>query len=688
MKAKGLLLEIGTEELPASFIGPALSYLKRALSEKLTENHLPPSEVESLGTPRRLIAIAYDVPEKQPDREELFIGPSYAAAFKEGKPTKAAEGFARSKGVSVEELIVVENPKGKKGKYVAVKKVIKGRPAVEVLKELLPQLILSIPFKKSMRWGEKRIRFGRPIRWILALYGSDVVEFEIDGIKSSNISYGHRFLAPEAFLVENPYELTTHLEERFVVASPEKRRALILDRAKDLAKVAGGKLLEDEELLEETANLTEFPYPILGSFEEEFLSLPKEVPITVMKEHQKFFSVVDERGNLKNYFIGVSNIKPPDEAVVRLGYEKVLRARLKDALFFFNEDRKKRLEERVPELKGIVFHEKLGTMLQKTKRLTALAPYTSKELSFNKEEEASRAAYLCKADLLTEMVNEFPELQGIMGKYYALLDGEKEEVALAIEEHYLPRFSGDRVAQTQAGISLSVAEKVDNLVGFIGAGLKPTGSADPFALRRNALGLIQTLIERELFLNLKRVAQRAQELYREQGIELQEEAADETITFIKERLKGVLREKGFQPDTVEAVLGVTDDPYDALLRAKAVEALRINPEFEEVLITMRRVVNIIPEGFQPQPFTPEGPYERELFEKFQSLREEISDKISKKDYRGALILIKELKPAVDAFFDNVMVMDKDEAVRNRRLSLLKTIADELNKLLDFSKLAF
>jgi len=688
VKAKGLLLEIGTEELPASFIGPALSYLKRALSEKLTENHLPPSEVESLGTPRRLIAIAYDVPEKQPDREELFIGPSYAAAFKEGKPTKAAEGFARSKGVSVEELIVVENPKGKKGKYVAVKKVIKGRPAVEVLKELLPQLILSIPFKKSMRWGEKRIRFGRPIRWILALYGSDVVEFEIDGIKSSNISYGHRFLAPEAFLVENPYELTTHLEERFVVASPEKRRALILDRAKDLAKVAGGKLLEDEELLEETANLTEFPYPILGSFEEEFLSLPKEVPITVMKEHQKFFSVVDERGNLKNYFIGVSNIKPPDEAVVRLGYEKVLRARLKDALFFFNEDRKKRLEERVPELKGIVFHEKLGTMLQKTKRLTALAPYTSKELSFNKEEEASRAAYLCKADLLTEMVNEFPELQGIMGKYYALLDGEKEEVALAIEEHYLPRFSGDRVAQTQAGISLSVAEKVDNLVGFIGAGLKPTGSADPFALRRNALGLIQTLIERELFLNLKRVAQRAQELYREQGIELQEEAADETITFIKERLKGVLREKGFQPDTVEAVLGVTDDPYDALLRAKAVEALRINPEFEEVLITMRRVVNIIPEGFQPQPFTPEGPYERELFEKFQSLKEEISDKISKKDYRGALILIKELKPAVDAFFDNVMVMDKDEAVRNRRLSLLKTIADELNKLLDFSKLAF
>ena len=688
MKAKGLLLEIGTEELPASFIGPALNYLKETLTQKLTENHIPPSSVETFGTPRRLIVLAEGVPERQPDREELFVGPSYAAAFKEGKPTKAAEGFARSKGVSVEELIVVENPKGRKGKYVAVKKLIKGRPAAEVLAELLPQLILSIPFKKSMRWGAKKIRFARPIRWIVALYGSEVVEFEIDGIKSSNLSFGHRFLAPESFTVENPFEFLNQLEERFVVADIEKRKAIILDGAKDLAGSVGGKLLEDEELLEETANLTEFPYPILGSFEEDFLSLPKEVPITVMKEHQKFFSVVDGEGNLKNYFIGISNIKPPEEAVVRLGYEKVLRARLADALFFFNEDRKKKLEERVPELSGIVFHEKLGTMLQKSERLEKLAPFTSQKLSFNKEDKAQRAAHLCKADLLTEMVNEFPELQGIMGKYYALLDGEEEEVALAIEEHYLPRFSGDRLAQSQTGIALSVAEKVDNLSGFIGAGLKPTGSADPFALRRNALGLIQTLIERELFLNLKEVVERAKELYKEQGVELSAETVEETLSFIKERLKGVLREKGFKPDTVEAVLAVVDDPYDALLRAKAVESLRIHPEFEEVLITMRRVVNIIPEGFEAKPFKPQGEYEVNLYEKFLQLKEAISDKIAQKDYRGALTLIKELKPAVDAFFDNVMVMDRDEEVRNRRLSLLKTIADELNKLLDFSKLVF
>ena len=688
MKAKGLVLEIGTEEFPASFIEPALKFLKESFTEKLRESFLTPSSVEVFGTPRRLILLADGVPEKQPDREELFIGPSYRAAFKDGKPTKAAEGFARSKGVSVEELIVVENPKGRKGQYVAVKKLIKGRPATEALKEILPRLITSIPFKKSMRWGNKKIRFARPIRWILALYGNETIEFEIDGIRSSDTSFGHRFLSPEPFTVENPFDFIIALEERFVVADIEKRKAIILDRAKDLAGTVGGRLLEDEELLNETANLTEFPYPILGSFEEEFLSLPKEVPITVMKEHQKFFSVVDEEGNLKNYFIGVSNIKPPDETVVRLGYEKVLRARLKDALFFFNEDRKKRLEERVPQLEGIVFHEKLGNMLQKTVRLESLAPFICEKLGFNKKEESTRAAYLCKADLLTEMVNEFPELQGIMGKYYALLDGEKEEVALAIEEHYLPRFSGDRVAQTQTGIALSVAEKVDNLTGFIGADLKPTGSADPFALRRNALGLIQTLIENRLFLGLTEAIERARELYQEQEVELSPETVAETVSFIKERLKGVLREKGFKADTVEAVLSVVDDPYDGLLRAEAVEELRVNPEFEEVLITMRRVVNIIPEGFKAKPFTPEGEYEERLLEEFNRLKEEISGKISQKDYKGALILIKELKPAVDAFFDNVMVMDKDEEVRSRRLSLLKTIADELNKLLDFSKLVF
>ncbi len=689
MKAQNLLLEIGCEEFPASFVEPALSYLKEKISQKLSENHLSFTSTETFGTPRRLIVIVYDVPEVQPDREELIVGPSERAAFDENRnPTKAALGFAKSKGVDVSELTVVENPPGRKGRYVAVKRVVKGKKTAEVLKEVLPEVITSIPFKKSMRWGEKRIRFARPIRWITAAYGKEAVEFEIDGIKSSNVSFGHRFLSPEPFVVEEPSEFISQLEERFVVADIEKRKAIILDRAKDLAKGIGGELLEDEDLLNEVTNLVEFPYPILGSFEEEFLELPKEVPVVVMKDHQKFFSVVDKNGNLKNYFIGVSNIKPVDDLTVRLGYEKVLRARLSDALFFFKEDRKKKLEERVKDLSGIVFHEKLGTMLDKTERLESLAPFTSTQLGFDKEEKAKRAAHLCKADLLTEMVNEFPELQGTMGKYYALLDGENEEVAIAIEEHYLPRFSGDRVAETETGISLSIAEKVDNLTGFIGAGLKPTGSADPFALRRNALGLIQTLIENEISVRLTPLIEKAEELYREQGIELSESTVQETLSFIKERLKNYLREKGFSPDSVDAVLSVSDDPYDSLLRVKAIEKLRQNPEFEAVLYTMRRVVNIIPEGFTPSPFEPEGEYEKNLYEAFHRVREEIEKFLKEKDYERALFKIKELKPAVDSFFDNVMVMDKDEKVRNRRLSLLKAIADHLLRLADFSKLVF
>lgn len=689
MKVKNLLLEIGTEELPASFIDPALNYIEEKLKEKLSAEHIPPTSVETFGTPRRLIAIAYDVPEEQPRREELIVGPSYRAAFDEnGNPTRAAQGFAKSRGVTVNGLLVVENPQGRKGKYVAVRKVVEGKRTEEVLKKILPEIILSIPFKKSMRWGEKNVRFARPIRWIVSVFGDRTVEFEINGIKSSNVSYGHRFLSPEPFQVESPNEFLTQLEDRFVVADLEKRKAIILDGCKDLASSVGGKLLEDEELLEEVTNLTEFPYPILGKFDGEFLNLPKEVPITVMKDHQKFFSVVDREGNLKNYFIGVSNIKPTDDLTVRLGYEKVLKARLSDALFFFKEDRKRRLEERVPELQGVVFHEKLGTMLDKTKRLVKLTPFISEELKFDVEKRAERAAYLSKADLLTEMVNEFPELQGTMGKYYALLDGEDEEVALSIEEQYLPRFSKDRVAETKTGISLSLSEKIDNLTGFIGAGLKPTGSADPFALRRNALGLIQTLIENELSLNLTPTLEKSEELYEEQGIKLSLSTVSETLQFIKDRLKNYLREKGFRPDTVDAVLSVSDNPYDSLLRVKTVEVLRENPEFEAVLFTMRRVVNIIPVGFEPVPISPEGKYEEELWNAFLKLKGELDKLIEKRDYRGALLKIGELKPFVDNFFDNVMVMDKDEKVRNRRLSLLKNIADKLLELIDFSKIVF
>ena len=682
MKVRTLLLEIGCEELPSAFVEPALTFMRNYLEESLKKEFLTPEKVEVHGTPRRLIALAYDVPEFQEDRVELVVGPSFKSAFDaNGKPTKALLGFARSKGVSPSQVVVVENPPGKKGKYVAVRKVVKGRKALDVLPEVLRSLVLSIPFKKSMRWGTKHLRFARPIRWITALFGGEPVSFEVDGIKSGKVSYGHRFMSPEPFEVEDASTFLEQLENRWVIADIKKRRAMVLDTARRLAEEEGGKLLLDEDLLSEVIQLVEYPYPVLGRFDRRFLRLPKEVPMVVMKDHQRFFSVVNEKGSLLNCFIGFANIRPPDVTPIRRGYERVLRARLEDALFFFEEDKKKPLADRVPLLKGVVFHEKLGSMLDKVERLKSLSVFICESLGFRPCSKVERSAFLCKADLLTEMVGEFPELQGIMGKHYAAAQGEDEEVAQAIEEHYLPRFSGDRLPSSKTGIALSIADKVDNLIGFFGVGLKPTGSADPFSLRRSALGIVQVLVSLKLSLNLLPVFKKSAQLYG-----FHKEVATEVLEFLRERLKVFLKGKGFLPDTVEAVLKVTDDVYGVFMRASAIDAMRKKGEFDDVLITMRRLVNIIPPGFEPFPFKPVGKHENALFQAFSSIRDSFSFLVSTGGYAKALQLIAGLKPYVDDFFDNVMVMHEDEAVRNRRLSLLKVIADELTKLADFSKL--
>ena len=682
MKVRTLLLEIGCEELPSAFVEPALTFMRNYLEESLKKEFLTPEKVEVHGTPRRRIALAYDVPEFQEDRVELVVGPSFKSAFDaNGKPTKALLGFARSKGVSPSQVVVVENPPGKKGKYVAVKKVVKGRKALDVLPEVLRSLVLSIPFKKSMRWGTKHLRFARPIRWITALFGGEPVSFEVDGIKSGKVSYGHRFMSPEPFEVEDASTFLEQLENRWVIADIKKRRAMVLDTARRLAEEEGGKLLLDEDLLSEVIQLVEYPYPVLGRFDRRFLRLPKEVPMVVMKDHQRFFSVVNEKGSLLNCFIGFANIRPPDVTPIRRGYERVLRARLEDALFFFEEDKKKPLADRVPLLKGVVFHEKLGSMLDKVERLKSLSVFICESLGFRPCSKVERSAFLCKADLLTEMVGEFPELQGIMGKHYAVAQGEDEEVAQAIEEHYLPRFSGDRLPSSKTGIALSIADKVDNLIGFFGVGLKPTGSADPFSLRRSALGIVQVLVSLKLSLNLLPVFKKSAQLYG-----FHKEVATEVLEFLRERLKVFLKGKGFLPDTVEAVLKVTDDVYGVFMRASAIDAMRKKGEFDDVLITMRRLVNIIPPGFEPFPFKPVGKHENALFQAFSSIRDSFSFLVSTGGYAKALQLIAGLKPYVDDFFDNVMVMHEDEAVRNRRLSLLKVIADELTKLADFSKL--
>ncbi len=681
MKAENFILEIGTEELPASFIKPALKSIKEQFKKILSDSKLSAESLETFGTPRRLILIASGIPTKEPDREEIITGPAWKAAFDEnGNPTKAAEGFARSKGVSAKELIKIET---ERGIYAGIKRTIKGRETRNILSEKIPELIKSIPFKKSMRWGNGNLRFGRPIRWICAIFGKETVSFSIDGIKSGNLSQGHRFLSPEPFDVSEVDDFISELESRYVIADIQKRKSLILDGAKDLAERAGCILVEDEDLLEEVTNLVEFPYPMLGSFEERFLQLPEEVPIVVMKEHQRYFSVRDKNGNLKNYFIAVANIKPPEEELVRHGYEKVLRARLSDALFFFNEDRKKKLEERVPELKGVVFHDKLGTMFEKVERLQKLTPKIA-ELIEGNSEKAERAAFLSKADLVTEMVKEFTELQGVMGKNYALLDGEDPEVAEAIFEQYLPRFSDDQTAKTKTGIALSLAEKFDNIVGFFGVGLKPTGSMDPFALRRNAIGIIRTLTENGILIDIMEIANLAFKIYESQGKELPESNPEEVVNFIKERLKALLSEN-FRQDTIDAVLDVTNNITDAVERIKAIDELRKDEEFETVLLTMRRVMNIIPADFSATggEIETDNEYERQLLEAFKTIKEEIEKDIELGDYKSALLRIGSLKRNVDLFFDNVMVMDKNEEIKNRRLSILKLISETLSQLANF-----
>ncbi len=687
VKSQTFLLEIGVENLPASFVEPAVEYMRTFLDESLKSNGLTSTDVKTFGTNRRLIAACYDVPEKQEDRKEVLVGPSVKVAFKDGKPTRAAIGFATHHGKGVDDLVKIENPQGRTGEYIAVRKFIAGRPAANVLSDISVKLIKTMPFRKNMRWDRENLKFARPIRWIVAIYGNNVVSFEIAGVKSSNISYGNRLMSPSAFVV-NPDTFLEDLESRYVIADIGKRKAMVLDGVRDTAKMFGGKVLEDEDLLDEVTNLVEFPYPIGGLFDKAFLELPKEVPITVMKDHQRYFSVLNDEGELENSFVAISNVKPVDDSVVRYGYEKVLKARLSDALFFFREDRKRPLSDRVKNLSGILFHKLLGTMYDKTLRLKILAPFVSDLILPNFSLKAERAALLSKADLTTQMVNEFPELQGIMGSYYAKLDGEDSDVAYAIREQYLPKFSGGRVARTVVGMALSIAEKIDNLIGFFGVGLKPSGSEDPFGLRRNAIGIIQTVMLNKLDIDIIPILKRSESLYIDNNVNVSKNSWRDVLQFIRERFKILLESKGINCDTIDAVLPTSGNLMDILKRAESLDSLRETGDFQNVLFTFRRVLNIIPKNFEPiKDVKPKGDYETKLLNAFYSIQPQVNDLLGKGDYRQALLKLASLKLLVDKFFDNVLVMDKDMTVRNRRLSIVSIIADKLSKIADFSKIA-
>ena len=684
--AKELFLEIGTEEIPAGFLPRAMADMEAMIRRELESSRIDFGDIRTMATPRRLVLAVAGLPALQPDAEITAMGPAKNIAFgPDGTPSKAAEGFARGQGVDVASLTLVATDKGE---YVAAVRKETGRPVHELLADILPRLIGNIPFKKSMRWGDFDIRFARPIHWIVALFDGVVVPFSFGPIESGTVSRGHRFMGNSTFPVKDFSHYLEECERHFVIPDPEKRKEIIRREIHRVAKAAGGHLLPDEGLLDEVTFLCEYPSAVHGTFSPDFLKVPKEVLITSMRSHQRYFSVVDENGKLLNAFITVNNTLSEDPSVVVKGNERVLRARLSDARFFFEEDLKVPLESRVESLKSVVYQQKLGTSYEKMERFRALAADLAELLSPAVKARTERAAYLCKADLVSGMVGEFPEVQGIMGREYALAQGEEPEVAQAIAEHYLPTQAGGELPTSDIGAFVSMADKLDTICGCFGVGLIPSGSADPYALRRSALGVINIILDREYRLSLtdlidRTVARLSAKLTRPEA-----EVKSDVIEFFRGRFVNLMADR-YPVDAVDAVVSVGhDDLVDAVARIGALSAFKSRPDFAELAVTFKRVGNIVKEGVDVavNPAQFQDPAEKELAASTANVTIAVKASIGVRDYVTALTEIATLRGPVDTFFDKVMVMAEDEGVRNNRLALLTSIARLFAGVADFGRI--
>lgn len=676
---RDLLFEIGTEEIPAHVMPHLLEDLAQLAETMLKEHRLSYEKVRTLGTPRRAALIVTGLAERQEDVNTETRGPSVAIAFDaDGNPTKAGAGFARGQGVDPSALIQRDG-------YVYASVHESGAATAELLTSLLPDLVRAIPLPNSMRWGDLDFRFIRPIRWFVALYGTEIVPFTLAGVTSGNHSRGHRTLAPADFVITSAADYETACEKAYIIVDPERRRAMICEQITETAKACGGTAEITPDLLEEVLYLVEYPTALSGSFEEKYLALPAEAVITPMRDHQRYFPVKAADGSLLPAFITVRNGGKAHLDVVAHGNERVLRARLADAQFFFDEDRRKSLAEHREKLKTVVFQRGLGSMYEKTERLMALTTAIVEEMATGDADDAAladarRAAELSKADLVTGMVTEFTELQGIMGREYALLDGEDPAVARAIDEQYMPRFAGDELPQTLLGVALSVADKIDNIVGTFSQGRIPTGSQDPFGLRRQALGLVLMLIEQESTMLLSDLVDEACDLYdlEEFRDKMQVYVAD----FIRLRLKNVLSERGVRYDVQEAVLGDVDLVADVPVRAAYVERLLASEGGEALVQSFVRVGNIARSvtGGTVDPALFKAEEEGALLSAYQAAA------AARAEGEDTLPTEQALGRAIDTFFDAVMVMDKDARVKENRLSLLKMIDDYLLETADYSKI--
>lgn len=687
---RDLIFEIGTEEIPASFLEPALRQLNDNFSLKAQDLKISFGEIRTLGTPRRLALLVDGLAEKQKDITEKLMGPSRKAGVDaDGDFTKAAIGFARSKGADVEQLKVVDTPKGE---YLQLVRDVKGKATTELLPELLESLIGELSFPKSMRWGSNTLSFARPIQWLVSLYGEEVIPLSHGGIDASNMSMGHRFLFNEPFAIENCKQYESQLEQKNILVDTAKRRAKVLTEIKEAVETSetmkAGQVFIDDNLVDTVTNLVEMPYGVCGVFDEKFLQLPAQVLITSMREHQKYFPVVNENSELLPGFVAVNNTKVNDIDVTRRGHQRVLRARLEDALFFYNSDKEVSLEQRVPQLDGIIFQAKLGTMLEKNHRLVKLARILAEQIQPSLVDDCCRAALLSKTDLLSDMVGEFPSLQGVMGGAYAVHDGETETVSLAIKEHYMPKRAGGDVPSSDAGGLLALADRFDTLAGCFGIGQTPTGTADPFGLRRISLAILHIIEEKNWPISLTDIIQKSLALYGDK-VDGSSTTVDTIVNFIKGRFSNDCIGRGSDNGAVAAAVSVGfDNTLDCLQRLDAIEQIRKDSTFQVLAASYKRIRNIIKENTSVTIDTDlfEQDAERQLYKRYVEVRTEMESHISSQNYLDALQDMLKMKQPVDTFFDEVMVMAEDDKVKQNRLNLLTSIGELILQIGDISKL--
>ena len=704
------LLEIGCEEIPARMIDAASDKLREKVSDLISRERLGGGKIDGFATPRRLVVMATGVAAEQPYTIEMLTGPSVSIAFKDGQPTPAAQAFAKKAGVDVSQLEKVSTPKGE---YLSAKVTKKGRSAAEVLAELLPKEINSIYWPKNMYWRKPSEKFVRPVRWLVAMLDGEVIPLEFDGIRASNLSRGHRILSPSSVTIPRagaPY--VTALQQAKVVGREEREQKIRKDLDAATRTIPGARWREDAELLDTVVNLTEWPSVILGSFDREFLELPEEVLVTVMRDHQKYFAIEDGEGKLLPHFLAVLNTDGDPQGVIRHGHERVLRARFNDARFFWQTDQKHPLRERFAWLRNVTFQKDLGSYYEKTRRVQRLASWLCETL--RQHEVAVRpgvvhkAAALAKTDLTTELVKEFTELQGIVGGLYARvqqLDADLPEatrmaIAQVIYDQYKPESTEDSVPLTVEGAVLSIADKADSIAGMFALGLQPTGSKDPFALRRQANGIVKTAIEHKLPIQLSQMFADARETYRgsvaEKKFSREVDYSSAVHDFFRERLEFYLRDVlGFSYDLVKAVLASgSDDVVDAVARAQAVAGVLHMPEFVAIAAASKRMRNILKQAEQKNikpadnfDYLPESSQEEKNLKAYMdTYSPRIEAHRKKKEYGDALMLLATARERVDAFFDKVMVMVDDERVRANRLALLRDLLKEFSTIADFSEI--